>query len=302
MSASLCILASGSSGNASAISFDGSGRFILVDAGLSPSRVRVRLAESRGPFERLRAILLTHLDHDHWHKDWSRQLARAPVPVLLRREHAAEAVDLGVPAECITVIGETARLGDAATVRACAVPHDEVGSTAYRFDCAHGSIGFATDLGRVTDELHAMLEGVDALAIESNYDPAMQMASARPAFLKRRIMGGAGHLSNEQSTAAASVVAKSGRLAHVAFIHLSRDCNAPHIVESLARERLGESGCSMVVSTRERPTPLMSLSRGASGAASTVCSDPSAALTPTAARKAAQADPGPAMTHPISAG
>ena len=235
MSASLCILASGSSGNASAISFDASGRFILVDAGLSPSRVRVRLAESRGPFERLRAILLTHLDHDHWHKDWGKQLARSPVPVLMRREHAAEAVDLGVPAECITVIGSSARLGDAAAVRACAVPHDEVGSTAYRFDCALGSIGFATDLGRVTDELHAMLEGVDTLAIESNYDPAMQMASPRPAFLKRRIMGGAGHLSNEQATAAASTVAESGRLTPVAFILLSLDCNAPHIVESLAR-------------------------------------------------------------------
>jgi phosphoribosyl 1,2-cyclic phosphodiesterase len=271
MSASLCILASGSSGNASAISFDGSGRFILVDAGLSPSRVRVRLAESRGPFERLRAILLTHLE------DWGKQLARSPVPVLLRREHAAEAVDLGVPAECITVIGESARLGDAATVRACAVPHDEVGSTAYRFDCAHGSIGFATDLGRVTDELHAMLEGVDTLAIESNYDPAMQMASPRPAFLKRRIMGGAGHLSNEQSTAAASIVAESGRLANVAFIHLSRDCNAPHIVESLARERLAGASCSIVVSTRERPTALMQVSR------------------------AAAASPAPPKTHPIAA-
>lgn len=267
MTAALCILASGSSGNASAVSFDGSGRFVLVDAGLSPSRVRVRLAESRGPFERLRAILLTHLDHDHWHKDWAKQLARSPVPVLLRREHAAEAVELGVPAECVTVIGETARLGDAATVRACAVPHDEVGSTAYRFDCAHGSIGFATDLGRVTDELHAMLEGVDTLAIESNYDPAMQMASPRPAFLKRRIMGGAGHLSNEQATAAAAVVAESGRLRNVAFIHLSRDCNAPHIVESLARERLDAATCSVVVSTRERPTPVMALNQPQAAAA-----------------------------------
>lgn len=299
MSASLCILASGSSGNASAISFDGSGRFILVDAGLSPSRVRVRLAESRGPFERLRAILLTHLDHDHWHKDWGKQLARSPVPVLLRREHAADAVDLGVPAECITVIGESARLGDAATVRACAVPHDEVGSTAFRFDCAHGSIGFATDLGRVTEELHAMLEGVDTLAIESNYDPAMQMASPRPAFLKRRIMGGAGHLSNEQATAAASVVAESGRLAHVAFIHLSRDCNAPHIVESLAQERLQSARCAIVVSTRERPTPLMRVSR-----------DPPAAegagMQPAAPSRAEPLQAAPAShahptTHPISA-
>lgn len=262
MPASLCILASGSSGNASAISFDGSGRFVLVDAGLSPSRVRVRLAESRGPFERLRAILLTHLDHDHWHKDWARQLERSPVPVLLRREHAAAAIDLGVPESCITVIGAAARLGEAATVRALEVPHDELGSTAFRFDFAEGAIGFATDLGRVTDELHAMLEGVDALAIESNYDPAMQMASGRPAFLKRRIMGGSGHLSNLQATAAAATVAESGRLEHLAFIHLSRDCNAPHIVESLARERLGALGERCVVSTRERPTPVMRISRG----------------------------------------
>ena len=300
MSATVCILASGSSGNASAISFDGSGRFILVDAGLSPSRVRVRLAESRGPFERLRAILLTHLDHDHWHRDWAKQLARSPVPVLLRREHAADAIDLGVPASCITVIGDSARLGDAATVRACAVPHDEVGSTAYRFDCAGGSVGFATDLGRVTDELHRMLEGVDVLAIESNYDPAMQMASPRPAFLKRRIMGGAGHLSNEQATAAAAIVAESGRLGSVAFIHLSRDCNTPHIVESLARERLDTSRCSIVVSTRERPTPLMGLPRTGPSAAPAAHTPEGA--TPRAGRTEAEGAPDPATTHPISAG
>ncbi len=71
----------------------------------------------------------------------------------------------------------------------------------------HASLGFATDLGRPTDELVRRLHGVGTLAIESNYCPVLQRESPRPGFLKARIMGGAGHMSNEQCAKTVALIA-----------------------------------------------------------------------------------------------
>jgi phosphoribosyl 1,2-cyclic phosphodiesterase len=102
-------------------------------------------------------------------------------------------------------------------------------------DTPDGSLGFATDLGRVPQSLIDAFRDVDVLAIESNYDPPMQRRSARPAMLKRRIMGGAGHLSNEQSFDAvrAIVAASTAPPRHIVLLHLSRQCNAPDIVRAM---------------------------------------------------------------------
>jgi hypothetical protein len=67
---------------------------------------------------------------------------------------------------------------------------------------------------------------VDVLAVESNYCPRMQLASNRPQFLKDRIMGGAGHLSNQQS---ARLVRQVSPASHVVLLHLSLLCNTPKV-------------------------------------------------------------------------
>jgi hypothetical protein len=78
--------------------------------------------------------------------------------------------------------------------RAHIAPHDELGSASFRFVVATGGkprhLGWATDVGRPTDDLAKHLAGVDVLAIESNYCPVMERESDRPEFLKRRVMGG----------------------------------------------------------------------------------------------------------------
>ena len=263
MSASVCVLASSSRGNATAITFDDSGRFILVDAGLTPRRVRSALVEAGATarFHTLRAIFLTHLDRDHWSLSWAKQLRRAPVPVIVRRAHSEQALAMGVPPQCLRPIDRPFALGDTAEVRPIAVPHDEVGSTAFRFDCAAARIGHATDLGSVTDELLEAFEGLDLLSIESNYDEFLQRNSPRPAFLKQRIMGGRGHLSNEQSVEAARALTASGTVRHLVLLHLSQECNRPEIVRKLFCARLPQMASSLVISSPSEPTPMLQLNR-----------------------------------------
>jgi phosphoribosyl 1,2-cyclic phosphodiesterase len=80
---------------------------------------------------------------------------------------------------------------------------------------------------------------LDVLAIESNYDPEMQRTSGRPFFLQQRIMGGKGHLSNQQAFDAVRAVLdrceRSGvRLpSHIVLLHRSRECNCPKLLRRI---------------------------------------------------------------------
>jgi ribonuclease BN (tRNA processing enzyme) len=126
------------------------------------------------------------------------------------------------------VAGQTLRLA-----------HDRTGSHAFNFTAAHGSIGYATDLGHVPPALVDHFCGVNLLALECNYDPQLQRTSGRPLFLQNRITGGGGHLSNAQCLAAVKAIfdrcTRHGRglPGKVVLLHRSRQCNCPNLVREL---------------------------------------------------------------------
>ncbi|MCA9285745.1 MAG: hypothetical protein KDA22_11045, partial [Phycisphaerales bacterium] len=149
-------------------------------------------------------------------------------------------------------------VGDGATtIRPVHVPHDAEGAVGYRIEHDGVRLGYATDLGRVPEALLEAFDGVDALALESNYDPALQTASARPEFLKRRIMGGAGHLSNEQCLDAALAIDRRRPVQCLALLHLSRQCNCPRLVRSLYAERAPELLPRLLIADQHEPSPMV---------------------------------------------
>lgn len=227
----LCVLGSSSSGNCSVIRL-GSGagaRAILIDAGLSPRGTRRLLGQAGLTLDHVDAVILTHLDTDHWRLAWGALLPRhvalwAPEPHrswgVLRGLLPSRAHGFAEPFDPVAGVRVTPTIVD----------HDDLGAAALRLDFAAGdALGYATDLGRVTTGLLDLLRGVGVLAIESNYCRRMQLESDRPLFLKRRIMGGRGHLSNHEC--AEAVAALGPR--HVVFLHLSRQCNRASLVSEL---------------------------------------------------------------------
>lgn len=252
----LTVLASGSQGNASAIV--AGGRLVLIDAGLSPKATRERLFTSlrRTPDEAT-DLLLTHLDADHWRETWRRPILRHGIRVRLHREHLREAIRCGVPEEQICPFDAWCDLGDGLVVHACRTPHDERGSTAFLIErrCEIGvtRLAYATDLGRVPPALLDHFRDVDLLAIESNYDPELERTSNRPRFLKERVMGGKGHLSNDESIAAALAIAGTSDLQAIVLLHLSLECNRRDIVEGMWRERADHLLERLIVSDQFRP-------------------------------------------------
>jgi phosphoribosyl 1,2-cyclic phosphodiesterase len=249
--ASICVLASGSSGNCTVLAYwtCGQRRLCLIDAGLSPRRTERRLGELGFSFDALDAILLTHLDWDHFHSGWARRLPQgARIHLHERHSHAARRHGSAALAERLAPFDGSFELCAGVRVTTCLASHDDLGSVAYRFDfAACGSrLGFATDLGRMTSAIVDHLREVDVLAIESNYCPRLQESSARPWFLKRRIMGGHGHLSNEQALLAIEEISPRN---HVVLLHLSQECNDPALVASM------HAGSDYALTVTDQHTP-----------------------------------------------
>jgi len=224
----LCVLASSSAGNCSAMIF-GQGRLrrvTLLDCGLSPRKTRIILSTLGLGLEHIDDVLLTHLDQDHFHPGWIKALP-PHARFRLHERHRGRAKRDGVLSRRTLIFDAPFELSSGARVTPLLLDHDSLGVAAFRVDHAaetSGSLGFATDLGRVTPPLVSMMSGVGVLAIESNYCPDMQLASDRPEFLKRRIMDGSGHLSNEECRDAVRAIAPAR---DVVLLHLSRQCNTP---------------------------------------------------------------------------
>jgi phosphoribosyl 1,2-cyclic phosphodiesterase len=248
--ASLCVLASSSKGNCSALILGrgDSRRLVMIDAGLSPRRTTEMLEELGVAEVPIHAVLLTHLDNDHWHSGWLAALPERAC-VYVHGRHRGRAQRLGIHYAHARHYDGDFDLIPGVRVRPALMSHDDLGAAAFRVDFEHSgrSLGFATDLGRANQRLIDHLLGVDVLAIESNYCPKMQIASGRPDFLQRRIMNGSGHLSNEQ---AADAIRAINPREHVVLLHLSLDCNRPE----LAQMHHQGSPYAVTIADWERPT------------------------------------------------
>ncbi len=256
--ARLRVLASGSGGNCTLVDIASRGRRrrVLIDAGLSPRRTRRLLAESEVELADIDALVLTHLDSDHLNAGWRNALP-ASITLYVHRRHAAHARRLGFQHEAMVEITDEFELFPGVRVDPVLLPHDELGVAAYRFsfnrdDLPPADLGFATDVGRVSRGFIKRFRRVDVLAIESNYCPRLQRASDRPEFLKRRIMGGTGHLSNQESAKAVTAI---GPREHVVLLHLSRQCNSPELA---AREH-DPGPCPVTIADQFEPTRWVSI-------------------------------------------
>ncbi len=260
--ASLCVLASSSKGNCSALVLGRgeSRRVVLIDAGLSPRRTNELLAAMGLKDVPIVGVLVTHLDTDHWHSGW---LAALPerASVYLHKQHRSRANRMGVLYVTTRIFEGEFELVPGVRVKPALMSHDTLGAAAFRIEFEHSgrSLGFATDLGRANQKLIDHLSGVHVLAIESNYCPKMQVASGRPEYLQRRIMNGSGHLSNEQ---AAEAVKAIGVREHVVLLHLSLDCNTP---ERASMYHNGEP-YQVTISSWEQPTPWVRVTWPGAGA------------------------------------
>jgi len=247
----LCVLASGSRGNCSALvtTFDDGRRdVVLFDLGLSPRRTRNTLEAIGVSIDDVRAAVVTHLDSDHCNAGWAKGRGDS-FPLFLHERHIGRAERGGfLRSRADRFDDKSFAVTDHVRISATLMSHDSLGVAAFHVELSGGAtLGYATDLGHATPGLAEHLAGVDVLAIESNYCPYLQKTSQRPPWLKQRIMGGAGHLSNAQSADLVRAIAPGRR---VVLLHLSQECNRPEIAL-----RAHDAGAyEITVSGQDEPT------------------------------------------------
>lgn len=226
------VLGSGSSGNALVV--ESAGTRVLIEAGIGPKLVAARLAElglAIGAGE-LQGIFASHQHGDHF--GHAGKLAAAfSAPLYLHPGLEPPAVEAPGALDVRRYeVGRAVRVGGL-TITTVQVPHDAA-QVALRVDDGTHALGIATDVGRVTPGLVALLGECDAALVEANHCSEMLAFSEYPDVVKRRIGGGWGHLSNAQTAELAARLVGS-RLARLWLGHLSRSNNtAARALETVA--------------------------------------------------------------------
>lgn len=241
MSIEVCVLASGSAGNCTVVRSPSG--VVLIDAGIGPRVAAQRMIGTGVSVSDVTAVCLTHLDRDHFNPNWLPTFARHGVRLFCHASRAGEVRAIararGFEPDVDAFDTDPFEPAPGVTFHPLRLPHDRAGSHGFLIDGFGCRVGYATDLGRAPDALVEQFEDVDLLAIESNYDRQMQMDSPRPWFLKRRITGGRGHLSNDEAFATVRTILdrrqRRGRRppAHIVLLHRSRQCNCPTLVRRL---------------------------------------------------------------------
>ncbi len=247
-------LQSGSNGNSIYVEADGVR--LLIDAGISGMRAKNRLAFHGRDIVNVDAVLISHDHVDHcrcmgvFHRKFG-----LPVFVTKKTYKAASRYGLGEIAGLQHfAAGETLQFGGV-TVETISTPHDGVDGVVFIVDDGRRRLGIMTDLGHVFDGLEDVICSLDAVVLESNYDEKMLANGPYPTFLKERITGPAGHLSNVEAAEVLNLRAAK-RMKWACLAHLSEDNNTPELALKTHR-RILKDRMPIFVATRYGATGVM---------------------------------------------
>jgi phosphoribosyl 1,2-cyclic phosphodiesterase len=233
-------LQSGSNGNC--VYIEAGETRLLVDAGISGKQVLRRLAERGRDPQGLSAVLVTHDHVDHvrcagiYARKWG-----VPLYITAKTLAAARArFDLGRIADVrVFAAGDAFGIGGV-RVETVGTPHDAADGVGFTVEHGGRRLGVLTDLGHPFDGLGDVVSDLDGVFLESNHDLRMLAEGPYPAYLKRRIRGPHGHISNDEAAALLGAAVGRGRLRWACLAHLSEENNTPDVALATSRRTLGD--------------------------------------------------------------
>ena len=249
-------LQSGSNGNCFYV--EAGGVRLLFDAGISGRCAQERLELHGRDIRDVDALFISH-DHSDHIRSMGVFQRKFDLPVYVTQATLNAAYRTGKvgPMQRVRFFsaGESVEFSgednSRVQVHTVPTPHDSADGVAFVIEDDRGNrVGILTDLGHVFSGLREVLESLDAVVIESNYDNEMLDGGRYPAHLKRRIKGRGGHLSNLE---AANLIKESAgqRLKWACLCHLSGDNNRPDVAVRTHKEILGEDFPVYVASRHE---------------------------------------------------
>jgi len=247
MSLNFCVLASGSSGNCSILWTENAA--VLIDCGASAKYIEENLALCGIEPKDLTAAVITHAHTDHISASGFNLLIKNNVPIYSHEEVLENIFDK-FPDKSLQCDARAKNSGfriKGITVESFDVYHRDakisktLGFTFTAEVCARKyKVGYATDTGKVCENIVKKLSDSNILVMESNYDKEMLDASPRPYENKKWILSDFGHLSNESAASAIAEIKISSKAAdslkYVFLAHLSEHHNYPELALKISKD------------------------------------------------------------------
>jgi|SRR6266404_7288814 len=253
MSLFITSLNSGSNGNCYYVG--NSTEAILIDAGICCREIEKRMKRLGLSIEKLKAIFVSHEHTDH-----IRGLA-----VLTKKYHlpvyiTSDTIKFGrlrlekklvrsFKANTPIVIGDL-------VVLPFPKLHDASDPYSFIVDCKKITVGIFTDIGAPCEQLIKQFKKCHAAFLETNYDEQMLEEGNYPYYLKKRIRGGMGHLSNKQALEV-FINHRPAFMSHLVLSHLSENNNCPKLVQELFNGHAGT--VKIIVASRFEETAIYSV-------------------------------------------
>lgn len=260
-------IASGSSGNCIYIGTDNA--HILVDAGISKKRIVEGLKLLDLSLDDIDAIVVTH-EHDDHIRGIGVVERQSMTPVYGTNgtlEYIKGYQPLGKLPEGIyhSVVPGNDFLVKDIRISPVSISHDAVDPVAYVFSNEDKKIGVLTDIGHYDSNLLESFQNLNAMLIESNHDVNMLMTGPYPYYLKQRILGNRGHLSNESCGRMLGELLND-KLENILLGHLSKENNFPDLAYETVRMEINLSDSSykaddfnICVAGRDKPSDIISV-------------------------------------------
>lgn len=253
---SVTALYSGSKGNS--VLIESEGARILIDAGKSARALCNALFGMGRSIEEIDAIFITHEHTDHIgalevllkkHKIPVHAVERSAKRMMLKGLWTySELIVQHPPRFCVEV-------GDM-VITSFDTPHDSEYSVGYVIEIGKSKIGYATDIGYVTDAIRGALVGCESVVLECNHDLQMLMDGPYPYDLKLRIKSNRGHLSNEDCAAFACELYRGGAR-NILLAHLSEENNLPSLAYDAVWSAIADESFNLKVASQYEAVKLI---------------------------------------------
>lgn len=229
---------------------------VLVDAGISCREIEKRMKRLGLSMGKVKAIFISHEHSDHI-RGIAVLAKKYQLPVFIT---PATLRNAGLGFTGLQVISfqadEVVSIGKL-TVTTFAKQHDAADPHSFVVACGDVKVGVFTDIGAPCANLIYHFQQCHAAFLEANYDDEMLDKGNYPFYLKRRIRGGKGHLSNKQALTLFTAY-KPPFMSHVLLSHLSKNNNCPKLVAEMFDAHAG--GTEVIVTSRFEETPVYTIS------------------------------------------
>jgi len=230
MTMTIKVLGSSSSGNCGLLVSNGN--YYLIDAGFSKKKTKEKLSKYGIDLSDISGVFITHEHQDHTHG--LKMLSRINNIKFYANYKTAQAIETRyqINAPWYIFNSEEIFFTRGISVQSFLVPHDAVEPVGFLFKNDKSSCVWVTDIGHITEKVAHFLVQADTLVIETNHDSTLLWNHpTRPQYLKERIAGNYGHLSNHD----AFVFIKNAQhhWKNVCLSHISKDCNSLQILKQL---------------------------------------------------------------------